>query len=237
VQGVAEPFTLSAPLADDPDRARRAREFWALTYLSEQPGRLSLARMPEGESAAMEDILRELLDWRLAVRGDEEASTLDHMAEAPAAYDAQIGPVLWQTYDRPAIAPLFGATFNTGSWNQGIVRIDNRLILLPTLRKDGHSLGNHYENKFLDPRTLQWQSQTSTRKDSLHGRILTGQEPGAEVHLFIRAGKLRGGKAAPFTYCGPVRFLDWEGERPITVRFALPEAVPEHLWTVFGVRE
>ena len=33
----------------------------------------------------------------------------------------------------------------------------------------------------------------------------------------------------PFHYCGVPRFIDWEGEQPITVKWELSEAVPEYL--------
>jgi hypothetical protein len=65
--------------------------------------------------------------------------------------------------------------------------------------------------------------------------LISGRKPGSDVHLFVRAGKLRQGRAAPFTYCNPVRFLDGQGEQPITVRFWLPEPVPEHLRRSFAV--
>jgi len=39
--------------------------------------------------------------------------------------------------------------------------------------------------------------------------------------------KIPGGGSAPFVYCGDVDFVDWEGERPITVQWRLPERFPE----------
>ena len=65
--------------------------------------------------------------------------------------------------------------------------------------------------------------------------MISGQEAGAEIHMFVRAGKLREGRAAPFVYCGLVTFLSWEGEQPITVRFQLPEPVSVHLRRSFAV--
>jgi hypothetical protein len=106
------------------------------------------------------------------------------------------------------------------------VRLDHRLILLATLRKGSLAAGNHYEYAFLDDRTIQWQSQSRTRQASRHGAMISGHDAGAEVHMFVRAGKLREGRAAPFVYCGRVAFLGWEGERPITVRFRLPSLRP-----------
>jgi hypothetical protein len=50
------------------------------------------------------------------------------------------------------------------------------------------------------------------------------------VHLFVRRASKADGRSAPFLYCGDVRFRDWEGEQPITVRWELAEGVPERLW-------
>ena len=83
---------------------------------------------------------------------------------------------------------------------------------------------------------MQWQSQTQTRRDSLVGQMLSGQSPCAQVHLFIRSGKLRNGKAAPFLYCGQPQFAVWEGDRPITVTWLLPQSVPPHWWPSLGIR-
>lgn len=108
------------------------------------------------------------------------------------------------------------------------------MVLLVTLKKGGLAVGNHYEDAFEDPRTFRWATQTSTRRESKRGRIISGAEPGWSVHLFVRGAKLRAGKAAPFRYCGESEFLDWEGDAPIYVRWRLREPVPEHLWAVLG---
>jgi len=43
----------------------------------------------------------------------------------------------------------------------------------------------------------------------------------------VRSQKKRaGGGAAPFVHCGDVEFVRWRGEKPITVQWKLPEAVP-----------
>ena len=42
------------------------------------------------------------------------------------------------------------------------------------------------------------------------------------------------GGAAPFVYCGDVQFLEWHGDRPITVRWKLPTDVPDSVWASLG---
>ena len=75
------------------------------------------------------------------------------------------------------------------------MRLKQDLILLTTLEKKSLSSSQHYEGRFLDERTMQWQSQTL--QASLIGCFLSGAEPGYTVHLLARASKLRNGKAAP----------------------------------------
>jgi Domain of unknown function (DUF3427) len=66
-------------------------------------------------------------------------------------------------------------------------------------------------------------------------REVVTQTQGIPVHLFVRkTSKIAGGGSAPFTYCGDVEFVEWEGEKPITVRWRLPEALPERVWQELG---
>jgi hypothetical protein len=202
--------------------------FWAFSpMVRRERGRLNLTRPdPEGAGA---DMVVELADWRAS------ALTAGGLGEPAAAFSGA-GPQLWREYMREEIPPLFGSTFSPGNWNSGIVRLDHDLILLTTLKKGGLTTGNHYEDHFLGPDRMQWQSQTQTRRDSHIGRMIAGTAPGARVHLFVRNGKLRNGKGAPFLYCGRPTFEGWEGERPITVTWRLPEAVPAHLRATLGIR-
>ena len=201
--------------------------YWALNpHLRRDGNRLTLTRPdPEGAAAAM---IVELLDWRAATLPERTAR------EAAAPFTGA-GPVLWREDLREAIPPLFGATINPGNWNSGIVRLGRDLILLTTLKKGGLATGNHYEDRFLSPDRMQWQSQTQTQRESQIGRMLSGREPGTKVHLFVRSGKLREGKAAPFLYCGQPVFVSWDGEKPITVVWRLEEQVPGHLRPGMGL--
>lgn len=200
---------------------------WAFHPLVQREGqKLSLTR-PDPKGAGLEMVL-ELVDWRLASHERQEAD------EAPRPFKMS-GPVLWHEYMREEIPPFFGAVFNPGNWNSGIVRLGGDLILLTTLHKDGTRAGSEYEDSFLAPDRMTWQTQTQTRRDSRVGRILSGQDAGVRVHLFVRAHRLRNGKAAPFLYCGQPRFEGWEGEAPIAITWQLTKPVPAHLSRSLGV--
>jgi hypothetical protein len=186
-------------------------------------------RAPVAQRGTRGDALRvdRVAKGTLAASAREAAESASHYTSAP---------VIWREYAREDIPALFGVNFNSGSWNAGIVRLEHDLILLTTLHKGNLSVGGHYEDRFLGPQRLEWQSQTKTRRDSQVGRIIGGTEPAYRVHLFVRGGKLREGKAAPFLYCGQPQFVSWVGEQPITVIWELREPVPEHLRPMLGVR-
>lgn len=141
----------------------------------------------------------------------------------------------WQSYPRNEIPSFFEARFTPGSWNSGMVTVGQHLILLVTLTKGNLAAGNQYVDRFVDAQTFEWQSQDRTTQASKHGQIINGSLPGHDVHLFVRSTKLRGAKAAPFTYCGIVAFQKWTGEKPITVTWKLSNPVPDHLRRLFDI--
>lgn len=205
-----------------------ARAVWAFEpLLSTHGDDLCLTRPdPEGAAARM---LAELAEWRLEMQTEPQA------AEAPAPFTAA-GPELWREYRTEEIPLLFGEAFRDGNRGKGIMRYQNRLVLTPTLKKAEHTAGAIYANAFLSADRFQWQSQTQTRRDDQHGRMISGAEAQSQVHLFVRNNKLRNGKAAPFLYCGRPVFEGWEGEGPITVTWRLPVPVPEHLRSGLGIQ-
>lgn len=214
-------------LRDGGPAPEEGRAFWAFEPLLSTAGdRLRLTRPdPKGQAAGM---LAELAEWRLATQTEPQA------AEAPQPFTAA-GPDLWREYRTEEIPLLFGEAFKDGNRGKGIMRYQNRLVLTPTLKKAGHTAGAMYSNAFLSADRFQWQSQTQTRRDDQHGRMISGADPHSQVHLFVRNGKLRNGKAAPFLYCGQPVFEGWDGEKPITVTWRLPVPVPEHLRPGLGI--
>ena len=149
------------------------------------------------------------------------------------------GPELWREYMRNEIPGLWGFEFSGSRWNQGFVPFDNHIFLLVSLQKAGMQDEHQYDDVFLGPDVFQWVSQNRTAQESKAGQALKHHaERGIQVHLFVRsARKTQRGKAAPFIYCGDVTFIDWEGSKPITIRWQLKESVPDYLLGPFGVAE
>lgn len=195
----------------------------------------------ETVAGALAELTSEIVDWRLGadlMKVEDRVFPLpdgSEPAEAAEPPGPSFGPDLWHEYMRGEIPSLFGAVFNSGSWNAGIVTTGREMILLVTLKKGSLASGNEYVDRFEDPVTFHWQSQNRTRRNSSHGRIISGAEVGWRVHLFVRGSKLRNGKAAPFRYCGALTFIEWEGDQPISVRWHLQAPVPLQFRRLFEI--
>ncbi len=138
---------------------------------------------------------------------------------------------LWQSYSREEIPALFGMEFSQAIWNVGYVRREGHIFLLVTLDKSQQAAQFQYGDKFISPTEFRWQSQNRTTQSSTDGvAISTHKSAGVPVHLFVRSRKkqARGG-AMPFTYCGDVTFMRWQGEKPINVWWRLPLAMPREV--------
>jgi superfamily II DNA or RNA helicase len=246
---------IKADLSVDPDDTPRLR-----AVLTQQPLRILAetewfqlgpstfeTTFSQAVNTALLAITSELVDWRLlryfqsrdVVYESPAGASLATASEDAGPTAPDNGLILWQEYQRDQIAPHFGAVFNTGSWNAGIVvlKAARAMILLVTMDKGSMSVGSHYADQFASPTRFIWQTQTSTRRDDMRGRIVSGTETGWTVHLFLRKSKLRDGRAAPFRYAGPVCFARWEAEAPITVQWDLAEPVPKQLRPLYSVSE
>ena len=102
------------------------------------------------------------------------------------------------------------------------------MVLLVTLEKARHPEEHRYEDRFLSPDTFQWQSQNKTPQKGKVGQgIRDHRKQGIQVHLFVRKTGKVDQRAAPFTYCGELDFVGWEGEKPITVTWRLQHRLPD----------
>lgn len=160
------------------------------------------------------------------LEADETMRTFARLREVldPVEFDSAKGDPLQdsvgQQFQREQIPALFGKEFNPGNWNAGHVVLSDppAHVLLVTISKQGKEQNHRYRDYFIDEHTLHWQTQNSTTPQSKRGRqIIDHERLGIPVHLFVREAKLAGGKAAPFTYYGRVRYLRHTGTAPMSV--------------------
>jgi superfamily II DNA or RNA helicase/SAM-dependent methyltransferase/SOS-response transcriptional repressor LexA len=150
----------------------------------------------------------------------DEMRTLARLRGVIDPLDLAVG----QSFPREEIPALFGEAFNPGNWNVGHVTLNDKKahVLLVTLNKRGKAEEHKYLDHWIDERHFHWQSQNATTPDSKRGReIIEHERRGIAVHLFVRDGKLAGGKAAPFTYYGRVIYESHQGSGPVSVVFSL----------------
>jgi hypothetical protein len=190
--------------------------------------------------AHREEILSQALDTFRRIRPD---ARLGHYTGGAKDPDAEVIFASIQTLGRAghlaAFAPDVFDYVVVDEFHHAAAASYRRLIthFRPrTLDKSGHGSEFQYRDHFVSRQVFEWQSQNRTTQEGADGRsIRHHQEEGIAVHLFVRKEKKRpGGGAAPFVYCGDVTFERWEGERPITVRWKLPEAVPDVIWSALN---
>lgn len=146
-----------------------------------------------------------------------------------ARFKAIVDPLefaVGQQFMREDIPPLFGTEFNPGNWHAGHVVLQEGQVhvLLITINKQGKADDHRYADHWIDEHTFHWQSQNQTGPDDSRGRsIIEHERRNIAVHLFVRENKLAKGKAAPFLYCGPVRYVSHSGSKPMNVIFDVPE--------------
>ena len=129
-----------------------------------------------------------------------------------------------QLFQREDIPALFGEEFNPGNWNVGHVTLNDKKahVLLVTLNKQGKAEEHKYLDHWIDEHHFHWQSQNATTPESKRGQqIIEHARRGIAIHLFVRDGKLAGGKAAPFVYHGRATYESHLGSGPMSVVFGV----------------
>jgi superfamily II DNA or RNA helicase/SAM-dependent methyltransferase/SOS-response transcriptional repressor LexA len=150
----------------------------------------------------------------------DEMRTLARLRGLIDPLDLAVG----QTFLREEIPALFGEDFNPGNWNVGHVTLNEKKVhvLLVTLNKQGKAEEHKYLDHWIDEHHFHWQSQNATTPESKRGReIIEHEARGIGIHLFVREGKLAGGKAAKFVYRGRAKYESYKGSRPMSVVFRL----------------
>jgi hypothetical protein len=134
------------------------------------------------------------------------------------------GFTIGHTYSREAIARTGRVYVPTSSrdphWSTGIVRFDNAVLLLVTLKKTEYT----YQDSF-DDDLFWWQSQNQQTQQSPVLEEMNSER--SEPHLFVRVEAKAKGKARPFVYCGALSKPVMEGERPVTALFQVRSYVAD----------
>jgi superfamily II DNA or RNA helicase/HKD family nuclease len=233
------------PIIRLPDRGRVAEipEGWVEVHANEETLQanfvkiaVNVMRRPGGEENVLPDVLRSWFGTdagQPGTRHQVQFSKVDGRWRLQPIGEGTTGVALWESYPRQEIAERFGHDYSR-NWGQGVVRRGDEYFLFVTLEKGNLPEQHRYGDRFLSRDLFEWQSQNRTRQDSETGQSFQHHaERGIRIRLFVRKHSKIDGRGAPFVYCGPIAFVDWEGDQPITIRWRLGEPVPDSLWPVF----
>lgn len=117
----------------------------------------------------------------------------------------------------------------------GLLVNGNEFFLFIDLHKEADVKESiNYNDKFFNPHEFQWQSVNNTTQQSERGKnIIYNKQRGINLHLFIRKYKEIDGKTEPYIYIGKGNSVQFEGDKPITVKMELEHEVPPSLYTEF----
>ncbi|WP_110113060.1 DEAD/DEAH box helicase [Bacillus sp. CGMCC 1.16541] len=124
---------------------------------------------------------------------------------------------------------------HTAFRGSGLLTHENDYFLFIDLHKEEDIKESiNYQDKFISERYFQWQTPNSTAQSSERGKnIMFNEERGIQLHLFVRKYKKIDGKTEPYIYIGKGTTVEFDGEKPITVKLKLEHEIPANLYTEF----
>lgn len=117
----------------------------------------------------------------------------------------------------------------------GLLTNGNDYFLFIDLHKEeGIEERINYKDKFLDRNYFQWQSPNSTAQNSDRGKnLIFNKINKINLYLFIRKYKEIDKKVQPYIYIGKGDTVEYEGEKPITMKIKLHNEVPSKIYREF----
>ncbi|WP_139892368.1 MULTISPECIES: DEAD/DEAH box helicase [unclassified Bacillus (in: firmicutes)] len=117
----------------------------------------------------------------------------------------------------------------------GLLANGNDYFLFIDLHKEADIKESiNYHDEFINERYFQWQTPNKTAPTSEQGKnIVYNKDRGITLHLFVRKYKMIDKKTEPYIYIGKGNTVEFEGEKPITVKMELEHEVPASLYTEF----
>lgn len=107
-------------------------------------------------------------------------------------------------------------------------------IFVDLHKEEGIKESINYKDKFINEGFFQWQSPNSTSQNSERGQnIIHNKERSVNLHIFIRKYRQIDGLVQPYIYIGKGNVIEYQGEKPITVKIKLENQVPFGLYNEF----
>jgi superfamily II DNA or RNA helicase/HKD family nuclease len=181
--------------------------------------------------------------WRERAVRDELAELLDALdarsrtRAAPSVLPPEIPLTLHARYSRQEVIAALGfADGPKPKVTQGGIlwvpqaRSDVFFVDLQKAERD-YSPTTMYRDYAINRELFHWESQSrQTPQQPAVQRYIEHQERGTRVLLFVRAHRTFELGTQPFTFLGPVSYVEHRGERPVAFTWRLPSPMPEELF-------
>lgn len=117
----------------------------------------------------------------------------------------------------------------------GLITNGKNYFLFVDLHKDEDIKESiNYKDKFFDEAYFQWQSPNDTKQSSERGmNIIFNKKRGINLHIFVRKYKQIDGVIQAYVYIGKGDVIEYDGEKPITVKMKLHNKMPQSIYTEF----
>ncbi|MCH8493601.1 MAG: DUF3427 domain-containing protein [Idiomarina sp.] len=116
----------------------------------------------------------------------------------------------------------------------GVLRLEQNKteLLFVTLDKsEALHEGIAYDDYAISRSLFHWQSQNTAGPNTPSGRrYIEQQQNGWQFQLFVRENK-----TSPYRSCGPIDFVDYQGERPMNITWKLRQRLPDELFQAFSI--
>jgi len=181
---------------------------------------------------ANKDFVAELLEF-IEVKKDQLA-----FEEIPCLYPANFPLSIHARYTREQILVALGlSTYEKQSSNREGVALNkssNIEALFINLKKseEDFSPTTMYDDYAINESLFHWQSQNATTPWSDKGKSYIEQKAlGKTILLFVRESKEDAHKFTQgYVFLGPANFVDYEGAKPMSIKWELHEPIPNYLW-------
>ncbi len=115
-----------------------------------------------------------------------------------------------------------------------LVNGNDYFLFIDLHKEEGIDERINYKDKFISEEYFQWQSPNATKQDSDRGKnIIFNKDRGVSLHLFVRKYRELDGKSEPYVYIGRGDTVEFEGDKPITVKLKLEHEVPINIYREF----
>ncbi len=121
----------------------------------------------------------------------------------------------------------FASIRGSGVWKNG-----KHYYLFVDLHKgEDIQVSIKYKDKLFSPSSMQWETQNKTSPSSETGKdLIFNRDRNIHLHMFLRKAKQIGNQKLDYIYIGEVNALEYEGEKPITIRMEIVEPIPQHIY-------